>query len=61
MDARARARVRESARANETYLHYGKYTENCRADPETETFVERARWLTLTRVPGSVWPIVSLL
>ena len=22
---------------------------------------ERARWLTLTRIPGSVWPIVSLL
>ena len=33
----------------------GTYTENCWAD-----VVERARWLTLTRVPGSVWPIVSL-
>ena len=22
---------------------------------------ERARWLTWTRIPGSIWPIVSLL
>ena len=30
----------------------GKYTENC--------WAEISRWLTLTRIPGSVWPIVSL-
>ena len=34
----------------------GKYTEKCWTD-----VAERARWLTLTRIPGSVWPIVSLL
>ena len=37
----------------------GKYTENCWT--ETKTSAKRARWLTLTRIPSSVWPIVSLL
>ena len=35
----------------------GKYMDNC----WTESVAKRARWLTLTRILGSVWPIVSLL
>ena len=37
----------------------GKYTENVLG--RDRDVAERARWLTLTRIPGSGWPIVSLL
>ena len=36
----------------------GKYTELLGRDGD---IAERARWLTWTRIRGSVWPIVSLL
>ena len=53
MDARARARVqclRKRTRANETHSHYdGKLLSRDR------DFAGRARWVTLTRIPGSVW------
>ena len=56
-------RVFEKAHARMKRIYItcnGKYTENCWAETGRRR-KELDRWLTLTRVPGSVWPIVSLL
>ena len=56
MDARARV----SLLRKRTRVFTLRVTESIRKIAG-QRVAERARWLTLTRIPGSVWPIVSLL
>ena len=60
MDARAHARVPVFQKAHARMKRTCE-TESIRkiAGQRRRWVAERARWLTLTRIPGSVWPIFS--